>query len=220
MAQAVTGFGFSLVSAPFLIAAVSAPRGVEWNLVLSAGLNLVLLARSFRHVRWPDAWRLLAPALVATVGVGLIARNADRGPLTVAAGVLCLAATFLVAAVRQRARPPGPAGAIVAGGISGAMNVVSGTGGPPVVLYGLAARWPPAEARATMQAYFFGINAAAIPTLGVTSVPIALPLALVAGAVVGVAVAHRISEPAVRALVLILAAVGSALAIAKGAGAF
>lgn len=218
VSQAVTGFGFSLVSAPFLVAAAAAPRGVEWNLVLSAGLNLVLLARGWRLVRWAEVGRLLVPALVATVGVGYVARHADHRVLTVTAGSLCLLATALAASGWRRRRRPGTGGAVVAGGISGAMNVVAGIGGPPVVVYGLTAGWAADVARPTLQAFFFGINAVAIPSLGVTSVPPVLPIALVLGIVGGLIVARRLSEPAVRGAVLAIAAAGSTLAILRGVG--
>lgn len=218
VAQAVTGFGFSLVSAPFLVAAGAAPRGVEWNLVLSAGLNLVLLARGWRLVRWADVGRLLVPAVATTVGFGYVARHADRRALTVAAGTVCLLATLLAASGWRRRRRPGAAGAVTAGGISGAMNVVAGIGGPPVVVYGLTAGWPAEVARPTLQAFFLGINAVGIPSLGVTSVPPVLPLALVVGIVAGMAVARRLSEPAVRSTVLVIAGAGSSLAILRGAG--
>ena len=217
-AQALTGFGFSLVSAPFLIAAASAPKGVQWNLVLSAGLNLVLLLGAYRNVRWAEVGRLLVPAVVATVGAGLLARHADHHVLTVAAGSVCLVATLLVATGWRPDRPPGPAGAAAAGGISGATNVVAGIGGPPVVIYGLTAGWTPEVARATLQAFFLGINVVAIPSLGTTSVPPVLPVALVAGMVVGLVASRWVSEALVRSLVLVLAAGGSALAILRGAG--
>ncbi|HET6875344.1 MAG TPA: sulfite exporter TauE/SafE family protein [Acidimicrobiales bacterium] len=218
VAQAVTGFGFSLVSAPFLVAAAAAPRGVEWNLVLSTGLNLVLLGRGWRLVHWSDVGRLLVPAVAATVVVGYLVRHADRSALTIAAGSLCLLATVVVATGWRRHRTPGPVGAVAAGGISGAMNVVAGIGGPPVVVYGLTAGWPTGVARPTLQAFFLVINAVAIPSLGVTSVPVALPVALLAGVVVGLAVARRLPEPWVRSAILVVAAAGSALAILRGAG--
>lgn len=191
---------------------------MQEHLVLSAGLNLVLLVRGHRQVRWAEVGRLLAPAVVATVAVGIVARHADRAALTVAAGALCLVATALVATGWRRHRPPGPVGTVAAGGVSGAMNVVAGIGGPPVVVYGLTAGWSAEVARPTLQAFFLGINAVAIPSLGVTTVPVALPVALVVGIVAGVAVARRAPERAVRSAVLIIAAGGSALAILRGAG--
>lgn len=218
VAQAVTGFGFSLVSAPFLIAAAAAPRGVQWNLTLSAGLNLILLARGYRQVRWSEVGRLLAPAVVATVGIGLVVRHANRAGLTVAAGALCLAATAMVATGWRRNRPPGPAASVAAGGVSGAMNVVAGIGGPPVVVYGLTAGWPAEVARPTLQAFFLGINVVAIPSLGVTSVPLVLPLALLAGIAFGAFGLRRLPEPFVRSAVLTIAAGGSVLAILRGSG--
>ena len=220
IAQVVTGFGFSLVSAPLLVAAAAAPRGVQWNLMLSAGLNLVLVARGFRLVRWAEVGRLFVPAAVATVAGGWVARHTDRSVLTVVAGLLCLVATVLVAVGWRRHRPPGPVGAVAAGGVSGAMNVVAGVGGPPVVVYGVTAGWPTDVARATLQAFFLGINLVAIPSLGVTSIPPVLPVALGVGTVVGLLVTRRLSEPAVRHAVLLLAAVGSVLAVLRGAGVF
>lgn len=48
MTQFATGFGFSLVAAPLLIAAYRAPTGVQLTIVLS--VNLALLAREHRGI--------------------------------------------------------------------------------------------------------------------------------------------------------------------------
>lgn len=219
-AQAVTGFGFSLVSAPFLVAAASAPRGVEWNLVLSAGLNLaLLLACGRRRVRWGEVARMLGPAVVVTVPLGYVARHADRGPLTVAAGALCLGATVAAALGLRASALAGRGGALAAGGLSGAMNVVAGIGGPPVVIYGLNAGWPAAVWRPTMQAFFLGINLVAIPSLGLAAPPWSLPVAGVGGMAAGLLASRRLPDRAVRWAVLAVAAAGGGLAVARGLGA-
>ena len=59
LAQAVTGMGFSLVAAPALVLALGPERGVPAVLLLAVLASLVPLTRDWRHVRVPDATRLL-----------------------------------------------------------------------------------------------------------------------------------------------------------------
>src|SRR5947207_9280345 len=92
-AQAVTGFGFSLVCAPFLVAAYRAPAGVQLNLLLSMAVNLVLLLRERRNADFKSAGLLLVPAAAATVALGAVIRSSHASHanlLTAAAGGLCL----------------------------------------------------------------------------------------------------------------------------------
>jgi uncharacterized membrane protein YfcA len=217
VAQAVTGFGFSLVSAPFLVAAYGAPAGVQLNLVLSIGLNLVLLVGGRRHLDARAAGRLLGPAVVATLLVGSLIRGSRDDRLTVAAGLLCLAGVVAVWRGRTLRRITGTAGTIVVGALSGAINVTAGIGGPPVVLFGTTAGWPPAVARPTLQAYFLGINVVAAATLGLPHrVPAPVVAAGVGGLLLGRVVVQRLHPRHVRGLVLLVAAGGSLLAVVRG----
>ena len=143
VAQSVTGFGFSLVCAPFLVAAYGAPDGVQLNLALSVGLNLLLLVSGRRHLDARSALRLLLPAVVATVVVGLLIRGSDTDGLTVVAGGLCLIGVVAVARGRSIRRITGRVGTLIVGALSGAINVAAGIGGPPVVLFGTTAGWSP-----------------------------------------------------------------------------
>jgi uncharacterized membrane protein YfcA len=217
IAQAVTGFGFSLVSAPFLVAAYGAPTGVQLNLLLSTALNLLLLAGGRRHLDGRAAGRLLVPAVVATVVVGTLIRGSQDDRLTVVAGLLCLVGVVAVARGRSLRRITGVAGTIVVGALSGAINVVAGIGGPPVVLFGTTAGWSPEVARPTLQAFFLGINVVGLATLGL---PGELPLGLVAGGVVGLVLgqvaARRLDAAQVRTAVLVTAGAGSLLAVVRG----
>lgn len=217
VAQAVTGFGFSLVAAPFLVAAYDAPTGVQVNLVLSLGLNLVLLLAHREHLDRGTAARLLVPAAVATVVVGVLVRDADTDGLTVLAGLLCLVGVAAVALDRSPRRLTGPVGTAVVGLVSGAMTVVSGIGGPPVVVFGATAGWSPDVARATLQAFFLGTNVVALATLGL---PDRLPLLVVLGAGAGLPLGHllarRLHASHVRAAVLVTAGAGSVLAVVRG----
>ncbi|MGH9281688.1 MAG: TSUP family transporter, partial [Acidimicrobiales bacterium] len=63
VAQATTGFGFSLIAAPFLVAAYEVPDGVQLNLLLSMAVNLAVLARTFRGVDLRTAGLLTGPGV-------------------------------------------------------------------------------------------------------------------------------------------------------------
>lgn len=217
VAQAVTGFGFSLVSAPFLVAAYGAPEGVQLNLVLSVGLNLLLLFTGRRHLDRRATLRLLVPAVVATVAVGLLIRGSENDGLTVVAGLLCLVGVIAVARGRSIKRLTGTVGTVLVGGLSGAMNVAAGIGGPPVVLFGATAGWSPEVARPTLQAFFLGINAVALLTLGPPDhVAAGVIGAAALGLVLGQVAARRLHADQVRVAVLLTAGAGSLLAVVRG----
>jgi hypothetical protein len=217
ISQATTGFGFSLVSAPFLVAAYGAPAGVQLNIVLSIVLNVLLVATGWRTVDRRAVGRLLAPAAVATLLIGPIIKGRDTDGLTVAAGVLCLVGVGMVTRSWTHRRLTGSAGAIVTGALSGSMNVVAGIGGPPVVLFGTTAGWSPEISRPTLQTFFLGINLVALATLGAPShLPSSVGLAMVAGFLVGRPLVSRLHAGQVRVAVLVIAAAGSIVAIVRG----
>lgn len=215
--QATTGFGFSLVSAPFLIAAYRVPGGVQVNVLLSSALNLGLLAGQARAADYRAAGLLLLPGGLATFAVGAAIHHSPPAVLTVVAGALCLAGVLAVARGRPWTRITGPAGTAVVGALSGGMNVTAGIGGPPVAVFALGAGWPQATARATMQVFFLGINLLALASLGLPrDLPVVMVAALAAGMLVGRRVAAMVSPAGVRTAALLVAAAGSLLAISRG----
>ena len=217
VAQAVTGFGFSLVSAPFLVAAYGAPGGVQINLVVSAALNVLLLFTGWRHLDRGAATRLLVPAAIATLILGPLLRGRDTDGLTVAAGLLCLAGVAMVARRRAPRRLTGLVGTAATGALSGAMNVTAGIGGPPVVLFGATAGWAPDIARPTLQAFFLGINLVALATLGLPHhLPLVIWAAMAVGLLAGRPLARRLPADQVRTAVLLIAGAGSLLAVVRG----
>ncbi|MGH8972393.1 MAG: sulfite exporter TauE/SafE family protein [Acidimicrobiia bacterium] len=215
--QWATGFGFSLVCAPFLIAAYKAPTGVQLNLVLSVVVNLALLTREHRRIDYRAVGLLLVPAMVAAVPAAYVVRHARTGPLTVVAGLICLAGVVALARGRELRGLAGRSGTAVVGVVSGGMNAAAGISGPPVVLYAVNARWPVDRARPTLQLFFLGLNVVTLASLGV---PDRLPLPIVAGFAAGVlggaALAGRLPEAAVRPATLALAGAGSVLAVVRG----
>ena len=216
-AQSITGFGFSLVCAPFLVAAYRAPTGIQLNLVLSALVNVAVLVREHEHADRRAATLLLLPALVAVLPAAWLAHHTGSGPLTIAAGAACLVAVAALAAGTHLPRLSGRTGTITVGLLSGATNVIAGISGPPVVIFAVNNDWPAVQVRPTLQLFFLGLNILTIASLGL---PTHLPAAPVAGFLAGLLAAriigHRPSPEAVRRATLLLAALGSAVAIGRG----
>ncbi len=215
VAQSVSGIGFALVCGPFLVALLGQADGVRVAVVLSAALNVALLAREGKRVQWRVLPALVVPAALATPVTAYALRHVDPRPAALVAGAVTLVGTALLAVGRRWAGGRGRRGAIVAGAASGAMNITAGIGGPAVALYAENAAWPTAQARPTMQAYFLIVNLFTIAAVGLRAFAAPLWVALVAGSVVGALAAPRVSQPLARRATLALAAVGGALVVVR-----
>jgi uncharacterized protein len=219
-AQAVTGIGFSLVCAPLLTIALGGGDGVRLANVLAIAVNLLVLGRERRTADLGEVVLLLVPASLAALATAWVIRGADPHVLAVVAGCLVLVTVVVLASGREAQRLAGRVGAVLAGAISGAMNVAGGVGGPAVAGYALNARWSPAQTRATLGAYFLGINIVSVASRGVPRLSAWFfaggALALLVGFAAGVLLARRLDEKAVRSWTLVLAGLGAAAAIVQG----
>jgi uncharacterized membrane protein YfcA len=88
-----------------------------------------------------------------------------------------------------------------------------------VALWAANAEWRADVQRASLQAYFLGLNCVALPSLGLPAVGGGLLLACLAalavGALLGVPLARRVSEPVARRTTLVLAACGGAAVLGR-----
>jgi uncharacterized membrane protein YfcA len=140
VAQGISGLGFSLVSAPFLIAALGPREGVRTALVLSSVLNVALLVRTHRSVLVQEGALLLVPAVAATPFLAYGVRRIDADVLAVTAGtVTFFSAVALLVGVRWARAARAPLAAVAAGVVSAGMNVVGSIGGPALALYSVNA---------------------------------------------------------------------------------
>jgi uncharacterized protein len=219
-AQAVTGFGFSLVAAPIFVQLLGPARAVRWVNLLAVAVNLLILTRDRRHVRPTYALRLLVPAALVTPLVAYAVHRAPAAGLSIVVGLLITASALVLASGRRSARLNGPAGMVVAGGLSGAMNTASGVGGPTVAMYALNAEWPIDMTRPTLQLYFLGLNLLSFIALGGVSLAVrdlaVLLSAIVIGFSAGSVAARRLSAGAVGRAVLAFSVAGGLAAIVRG----
>jgi uncharacterized membrane protein YfcA len=219
--QAITAIGFSLVAVPFVSIAVGPAAAVPTINLLAAGLNVVMLTHERRHADWRAALRLFIPAAIVIPIVGVLIKRLDADVLSIINGVAILSATALLATGWRAPRLRGRRGAVLAGATSGAMNVATSVGGPPVAMYAINAEWPAATYRPTVQAYFFAINVVSFAVRGVPHVKHAslfpaFGVAMLIGWIGGSRVARRIDDHMVRNLLLVVAAFGGTVAVLRG----
>jgi uncharacterized membrane protein YfcA len=220
IAQAASGIGFALVCGPLLIATQGPDDGVRLVVLLSAVVNVAILVREHRDVRYADGAVLLVPAVVAAPLLVPVVRRVDDATATVLAGVLTVAAALLLLAGLRARALHGRAGAALAGVVSATMNVLAGIGGPAAALYAANAGWSTAATRSTLQAYFLVLNVVTLAAFGLPPIsPAALAALLVAigaGYLVGMVATRRMGEVAARRTTLLLAAAGGVAAVVRG----
>src|SRR4051812_42666766 len=170
MLQAATGFGFSLVAAPLLFAAIEPEPAVVMLLLLGLEVNVLTLATERRRPRpLPRSTAMMLafslPGALAGVAV-LRALPAGALQIAVTLGVL---ATLAARQVREAHVP-----AWAAGAAAGALTTSTRTNGPPMLLHLLGRGATPAQVRDTLTACFIGLAAIGAIALFATGAP-ALP---------------------------------------------
>jgi len=111
--QRITGLGFALVAAPFLVLLLGPFTGVLVVNVLGVAASVLVLVQVRRDVDLRRGVLLSAPALVAVVPGAWVARHAAPAVLQVLVGGCVVVALLVVLGTGRRsdARPrPGPGG--------------------------------------------------------------------------------------------------------------
>ena len=218
--QRVSGMGFALIAAPFLVLVLGVTEGVPLVQVLSLCASALVLASAFTHVEWRKAALLIPPGLVGILPGWWISKHMPTDVLSILIGVLVMVALLAMVADRRARIFKGTAGALSAGFLSGFMNVTAGVGGPAIVLYSLSTGWRHVEFVATAQAYFVALNTASLVAQGWPQLDGAtwtLSLAsLAAGLGLGEVLAKRVSAKVANVLVVGIALAGAAATILRG----
>ncbi|MDQ2847033.1 MAG: sulfite exporter TauE/SafE family protein [Actinomycetota bacterium] len=163
--QAVSGFGFALISVPLLIPLIGAPAAVAAATMLSFLLTLGSSVQQRAHVQWRTVAVVSATA-VAGMPFGLLALQllAARW-LSLVIG--CTVIVMVIVLARRthgpvRDRPVRDRSVAAAGALSGALLTSTGMNGPPLVaaLHGMGLA--PRPFRASLQAAFVLQDAIAI----------------------------------------------------------
>jgi uncharacterized membrane protein YfcA len=224
--QSATGFGFALIAAPLVFAAVGPPQAVGVLLILGFEVNLLTLLTERRR---PRPLKRATPVLLAWSVPGALAgvavlRALDAVALQVAVSVGVLAT---MAARRFTGGEHVPRWAAPAAGLaSGALSTSTSTSGPPLLLYLLGRGIEPERVRDTLTVCFVGlglIGGGALLVTGTDALPDAGLMAwlvpvVAAGHLAGRPLFARLAregsyEPVVTAVLLVAVAAGLAGAV-------
>ncbi|WP_225839322.1 sulfite exporter TauE/SafE family protein [Streptomyces sp. NK08204] len=218
--QWLTGMGFALIAVPVLVLMLGPAQGVVLANCAAGAISIVGLAAGWRRIRI-GAMVPLVIAAACTVPAGSWAASRISEPVLLA-GIGTLV-TLAVALVIGGARIPaltGTRGAVTAGAVGGFMNSAAGVGGPPYSLYALNAGWELHEFVPNAQFYGIAVNIFSVAVNGVPrlsgSAWTVTVAAMVAGALIGRALAPRVRERGVRRLILALALAGGFSVLTKG----
>lgn len=217
MLQAATGFGFSLLAAPLLFAAIGPEPAVVLLLALSVEVNLLTLAGERRRPQplLQPAAVILACALPGALAGVAVLRSLPAAALQVAV-TLGVVGTLAARRVSSAHVP-----AWLAGGAAGALTTSTSTNGPPILLHLLGRGAAPSQVRDTLTTCFIGlagIGAVALFATGDPELPdgtlaAALIPAVLAGHLVGRRGFARLArsdryEPVLTAVLIVAVAVG------------
>jgi len=223
--QRVTGMGFALVAAPFLVLLLGPVDGVILVNACGALTAAIILGRVMRHVDWRRAGGLAVFALVGIVPGALVLRYIPTAWLEISIGILIVVGLTVSVNLGRVYIRDGHRLRAIAGAASGFMNATAGIGGPAVSIYALATNWPHRSFVATMQPYFLIIGVASLGAkfasgLTFPALPgwvwILIALACIAGLVIGEVLAKVMEPHIARRLLVIVAYVGAGATITRG----
>ncbi|MGS2619146.1 sulfite exporter TauE/SafE family protein [Micromonospora sp. LZ34] len=218
-AQAVSGFGYALVTVPLLAAAIDPRSAVVVSALTGIGLTLVAAVRERAYARWRIAAALTGTALLGLpLGLLVLARAPERALGAVIAVVVLGCVALVWSGVRIRT---GPVGLSVVGVLVGVLTAATGTNGPPLVAAFHSLGYDPRTFRATLAATFTGTGLMGLAGFAATgqvhldvarTAVVALP-AVPLGWWLGNRVFHRIDPVLFRRIVLLglLGSAGTAL---------
>jgi uncharacterized membrane protein YfcA len=222
--KGLTGFGFSLVAAPLLVVLLGPRTAVPIIVVLNAFTNIVLFA-GCRRAADIKRIRPLIIAGIITVPMGMfLLLNLDVGVLKLIIGAaIVLFAVALLAGFHRPLKDEGR-GLLLAGLISGTLNGLISTGGPPVILFLANQGMQKVVFRASLIAYFLFLSVATIPIFlagGLMSRAVLVHAAvfipaLLVGAFAGSKLLRRVPEHFFRVVALVIVIGTGGVAVLSG----
>ncbi|MFF1882931.1 sulfite exporter TauE/SafE family protein [Pseudarthrobacter sp. NPDC058196] len=224
--QRITGMGFALVAAPFLVLLLGPVEGVVLVNVCGAVTAGAIIFRVLRDIDWKRYVFLAAAALLGIIPAAFLIRLIPAPVLEISIGVLLAAGLTVLLALKSATLPSRRRYLLAAGGLSGFMNTAAGVGGPAVSMYSIATKWQHRSFAATMQPYFFTIGTFSLVSKAITApttfpvMPLAMwgavAAACLAGLVLGDVASKFVPARAAQKLLVVLAYLGAAATIIRG----
>jgi uncharacterized membrane protein YfcA len=167
----IAGFGFALVSMPFLSLFVSPKFAVPFVMLYGYAINFFLLLRFREYIEWRRLWPLLVGGLPGIpLGIYFLKNFEDVWIKKIVGGVVIVFALWNLIARTERRYVLSRFWAYLAGFASGILSGGTAMGGPPVLIYLTLNRWEKTLTRATLQSFFFTMMTCSLSGLAITKV--------------------------------------------------
>ena len=222
--QALTGFGFALVSVPILVSFVSPKISVPVIMVLTVPVMITILIDLWKYVQLKRIWLLM---LMGFTGMPfgtyvLVNLNVQLLKIIIGVTIVCFG-TALLLGYRRRFENEKIV-SIPIGFLSGVLGGSTSMSGPPVILFFSNQGDEKNIFRANLVTYFLALHLSIIPTYifsglvtsNIVQTALLLLPALIIGAVLGVKSAAGINESLFRKVVLIVMVLSGLMSIVSG----
>ena len=219
-----SGFGFAMVAVTSISLVLPRVHVVPLVLILEVLASIRLVPQVWRDIDWYSLRWLLVGSLFATpFGVYLLA-NIPAVPMRISISLLVLVAAILLMRGWAWKRMPGRPLILTTGVACGILNGAAAIGGPPVILLYLSSPAGVMVSRASIIAYFLGIDAmslAMVSLQGLTTSRVLLLLIvcllpLLFGIAVGSRLFIKVDKESFRHHVLILLIILSIAGLLRG----
>lgn len=156
------GFGFSLLVVTSVSLALTPAEIIPPVFMMEVAASLVLLPGIWRDIHWSAiGWLSFGCLLGTPFGVWLLA-SVPAAPMKIALAVAVMAAVALLASGYARKSMPNTGGTVATGVVSGLLNGAFGIGGIPVAVFFFSSPAAVAVGRASLIAFFIGIDTAGL----------------------------------------------------------
>lgn len=207
-----SGFGFAMVAVTSISLVLPPIQVVPLVLILEVIASTRLVPQIWRDIDWYSLrWLLVGSLFAMPLGVYLLA-NLPAAPMRLSISLLVLIASILLLRGWAWKRMPGRPFILTTGVASGVLNGAAAIGGPPVILLYLSSPAGVAVSRASIIAYFLGLDSlglAMVSIQGLTTLKTLFTTAvclfpLLLGITVGSRMFIKIDKDSFRRHVLIL----------------
>jgi len=153
--QTVSGFGYAIIVMSILPMLVPFQTAAIIELITAAFMSLAIAFNYRRHIRWKLVfWPLLSNVVAAQLGVMIQTESSEQTLRRILGAVLILLAVYFIFFSKKFHLPGTPEVGLAAGFVGGLCGGMMSIGGPPMVVYYLAATDSKEEYNATMQTFF------------------------------------------------------------------
>lgn len=219
-----SGFGFAMVAVTSISLVLPPAVVVPLVLILEVLASIRLIPQVWKDIDWHSLRWLLAGSLFATPFGAYLLANIPAMPMRISISLLVLVAAILLMRGWAWKRMPGRSLILATGIGCGILNGAAAIGGPPVILLYLSSPAGVTVSRASIIAYFLGIDAMSLAMASVQGLTTARTLLMTAvcllpllfGIAVGSKKFFKVDKDSFRHHVLILLIILSIAGLLRG----